>query len=312
MVKVSDKSIGDEDKFETNYEQSNFDKIISTLLCRSDKAKEKLEAKPVSFFRLFRYASFSDKLLVGLAIFLAILSGIGQPMVVVIAGLFTNVLLLTDQFIGNDEFWYDAFVYVYVYAAVGIAMAIITIVQYICFKNVSLNVARNIRSIYMKSLLHQNAEWYDRRKAGMITSQLNENIDKIKDGIGDKVGLILRGLVMFITSLVVGFIYEWRITLITIAMGPLSAALMSLMARIVDRITFKQMDANGRSTSIVEECIMNVRTVAACNGQQMMLDKYSASLDVARRFTLRICSYLGFFDGIFFLIMYLFLALGFL
>lgn len=34
MVKVSDKSIGDEDKFETNYEQSNFDKIISTLLCR--------------------------------------------------------------------------------------------------------------------------------------------------------------------------------------------------------------------------------------------------------------------------------------
>lgn len=36
---------------------------------------------------------------------------------------------MSFQFIGNDEFWYDAFVYVYDYAAVGIAMAIITIVQ---------------------------------------------------------------------------------------------------------------------------------------------------------------------------------------
>uniref|UniRef100_A0A914S606 ABC transmembrane type-1 domain-containing protein n=1 Tax=Parascaris equorum TaxID=6256 RepID=A0A914S606_PAREQ len=57
------------------------------------------------------------------------------------------------------------------------------------------------------------------------------NIDKIKDGVGDKVGLILRGVTMFATCLVIAFAFEWRITLVMIGLAPLSAVLMSLSSR---------------------------------------------------------------------------------
>lgn len=37
---------------------------------------------------------------------------------------------------------------------------------------------------------------------------------------------------MFVTCIVIGFIFEWRITLVMIGMGPASAVLMSSMARV--------------------------------------------------------------------------------
>lgn len=68
---------------------------------------------------------------------------------------------------------------------------------------------------------------------------LLRNIDKIKDGIGDKVGMIVRGITMYVTCLVVGFIYEWRITLVMLGTGPVSAALLSFMAQVKAKNFYK-------------------------------------------------------------------------
>ncbi|VDK43440.1 unnamed protein product [Anisakis simplex] len=87
----------DERDVSQEYEQSAFDKLISTLLCRGDFAEQKLEAPPISFLKLFRFASFSDKILITVSIILAVLCGIGQPLVVLIGGRLTNTLLKTKQ-----------------------------------------------------------------------------------------------------------------------------------------------------------------------------------------------------------------------
>ncbi|VDO32148.1 unnamed protein product [Brugia timori] len=188
------------DAFSEQYEQSAIDKFISTILCRGDFARQKLDAKPVSFFQLFRFATTYDRFMMILGAFLAVICGIGQPTICLIGGKITNILLVTKN--------------------------------YICLKNVSLNITCTMRKEYMKSLLRQDATWFDQQKSGTLTVQLNANIEKIKDGIGDKVGMILRGVAMFLTSLVIGFIYEWRITLVMLGTGPASAALLSLMARV--------------------------------------------------------------------------------
>ncbi|VDK51443.1 unnamed protein product [Gongylonema pulchrum] len=101
-----------------------------------------------------------------------------------------------------------------------------------CLRNAALNISCTIRGEYIKSLLRQDAAWFDQQKAGTLTAQLNENINKIRDGIGDKVGLIVRNITMFLTGIIVGLIYNWRVTLIMFGMGPVSAALLSFMARV--------------------------------------------------------------------------------
>ncbi|KAK6104349.1 ABC transporter transmembrane region family protein [Brugia pahangi] len=299
------------DAFGEQYEQSAIDKFISTILCRGDFARQKLDAKPVSFFQLFRFATTYDRFMMILGAFLAVICGIGQPTICLIGGKITNILLVTKNFEKSDTFWYQAYVYIYLYASIGVSMVIVTITQYICLKNVSLNITCTMRKEYMKSLLRQDATWFDQQKSGTLTVQLNANIEKIKDGIGDKVGMILRGVAMFLTSLVIGFIYEWRITLVMLGTGPASAALLSLMARQVERSSGQQISADGRAAAILEESIINVKTVAACNAQETMIGRYAKALKACRRFALRAYAFAGFFDGLFFFILYFFFAAGF-
>ncbi|VDO32707.1 unnamed protein product [Onchocerca flexuosa] len=286
--------------------KKKFSNILTSnqIIFRGDFAKQKLDAKPVSFFQLFRFATTCDCFMLSVSALLAIFTGIGQPLICLIGGKLTNVFLLTKTFERNDAFWYQAYIYVYLYASVGITMVITTTIQYICAKNASLNITCTMRREYMKSLLRQEAAWFDQQKTGTLTAQLNANIEKIKDGIGDKVGMILRGVTMFLTCVIIGFIYDWRLTLVMFGTGPISAALLSTMARQTEHSSSMQSSIDGRAAAVLEESIMNVKTVAACNAQETMIRRYAATLKACRKFALHAYAFAGFFDGLFFLVFY--------
>lgn len=50
---------------------------------------------------------------------------------------------------------------------------------------------------------------------------INSDVTKVQNGIGDKVGMLIHSLAMFIASFVIGFVYSWRLTLVLLALTPL-------------------------------------------------------------------------------------------
>ena len=70
------------------------------------------------------------------------------------------------------------------------------------------------------------------------------------------------------------------------------------------------MKAIGKADAVVEESVMNVKTVAACNGQEAMIRKYNSALMSGRKWALEIYAFSGLFDGLFYLAMYIFFAAG--
>ncbi|KHJ88573.1 hypothetical protein OESDEN_11632 [Oesophagostomum dentatum] len=58
------------------------------------------------------------------------------------------------------------------------------------------------------------------------------NIAQIEDGIGDKIGMLARGFSVFLSSAVFAFGYSWRITLICVGVGPVSAITMAIMSKV--------------------------------------------------------------------------------
>lgn len=72
-----------------------------------------------------------------------------------------------------------------------------------------------------------------------------------------------------------------------------------------------QSNTDGRAAAVLEESIMNVKTVAACNAQETMIKRYAATLKACRKFALHAYAFAGFFDGLFFLVLYVFFAAGF-
>ncbi len=62
------------------------------------------------------------------------------------------------------------------------------------------------------------------------------DVDKIHDGIGDKVGLLIQWIATFVGGFVVAFITDWRLTLLLVAFTPLLAIAGFAMAKVVSSV----------------------------------------------------------------------------
>lgn len=57
-------------------------------------------------------------------------------------------------------------------------------------------------------------------------------MERIREGIGDKLGVLLRGFAMLIAAIVVAYIYEWRLASMMLGVAPTCCICMSLLARV--------------------------------------------------------------------------------
>lgn len=67
------------------------------------------------------------------------------------------------------------------------------------------------------------------------------NIERICEGIGDKLGLLVRNGVQYITGLLVAFITSWQMTLPLCVISPIIALAMSVSARVSKSTTLSKL-----------------------------------------------------------------------
>jgi ABC-type multidrug transport system fused ATPase/permease subunit len=65
-----------------------------------------------------------------------------------------------------------------------------------------------------------------------------------------------------------------------------------------------------KSANVLQESIMNIKTVQSCNAQPQMANKFSSLLDNGRIYGVFTYFWNGFFTGTFFLCLYIFYGLG--
>jgi len=60
----------------------------------------------------------------------------------------------------------------------------------------------------------------------------NSDVQKIHDGIGDKVALLLQWLATFVGGFVIGFVRDWRLTLLLMVFAPFLALGGFVMSKV--------------------------------------------------------------------------------
>uniref|UniRef100_A0A914YRT6 Uncharacterized protein n=1 Tax=Panagrolaimus superbus TaxID=310955 RepID=A0A914YRT6_9BILA len=169
-----------------------------------------------------------------------------------------------------------------------------------------------LRYEYVRSLMRQNAGWFDKNHSGMLTSVLNENVEKIQEGIGDKLGVLVRGFTMFFAAIIISFIYEWRLSLVMLGLAPLSFLIMAFQGMKMEKSTIKEFCNIAKAGSVAEESVMGVRTVQAFNGQIEMVNRYKNELTRGKKYSLIASFWSGMMEGFFFFLLYVFLGGGIL
>ncbi|EGT46719.1 hypothetical protein CAEBREN_29443 [Caenorhabditis brenneri] len=310
-VNLSTEDVGSVDSDEEPkivYEPSRVEKLINYMLCRGDLASRELSVKPVTLLGLFRYAERIDHALLCFGILLSFISGIAQPGLGIIAGGITNSLLVYNT--TSDEFYDSAMINVWLFGGIGVIVLVVNFVQYMCFQYCCIRITSKMKQHYIQSILRQNAGWFDKNHSGTLTTKLHDNMERINEGIGDKLGVLIRGMVMFVTGIIVSMFYEWRLALMMMGIGPLCCVCMSLMSRSMSSFTSKELAGVGKAGSIAEESLMGVRTVQAFNGQEEMVEKYTAELGKGKSYAVQKGLWGGVFGGIFLLFLFTYFGGG--
>jgi ABC-type bacteriocin/lantibiotic exporter with double-glycine peptidase domain len=80
--------------------------------------------------------------------------------------------------------------------------------------------ARRLRLAYFQSVLSQEIGWFDSQASGALATHLAEDTFKIQDALSDKLGAAIQFFSMFVAGFVIGFIYEWKLTLVLLSVTP--------------------------------------------------------------------------------------------
>ncbi|VDO63263.1 unnamed protein product [Heligmosomoides polygyrus] len=257
----------------------------------------------------FRFGTSWDYFCLSIGLVCSIISGISQPILALVSGRITNVLLIYPPH--SSEFRVKAYENVYIFLGIGVFIFITNFIQYMCFHSCCTRIIAKMRHEYVRAILRQNAGWFDKNHSGALTTKLNDNMERIREGIGDKLGLLLRGCAMFIAAVIISFIYEWRLALMMLGVAPSTCIIMSLMARMTST-TMSELAGVGKAGSIAEESLMGVRTVQAFNGQQEMVDRYSVELARGKAYAVWKGFWSGLLGGFFFFVLFSFMGCGIL
>jgi ATP-binding cassette, subfamily B (MDR/TAP), member 1 len=100
------------------------------------------------------------------------------------------------------------------------------------------------------------------------------DLERVREGLGDKLSLFIQMLASFVSGFIVGFIYNWQMSLIMLIFTPLLMIASFLMAKTASERTHVEQMKYAVAGAIAEETFSSIRTVLSLNGQHQELRRF--------------------------------------
>ncbi|PNJ58462.1 LOW QUALITY PROTEIN: ABCB4 isoform 5 [Pongo abelii] len=288
-----------------------------------ENRKKTKKVKMIGVLTLFRYSDWQDRLFMLLGTFMAIAHGSGLPLMMIVFG------EMTDKFVdtaGNFSFPVNFSLsllnpgkileeemtrYAYYYSGLGAGVLVAAYIQVSFWTLAAGRQIRKIRQKFFHAILRQEIGWFDINDTTELNTRLTDDISKISEGIGDKVGMFFQAVATFFAGFIVGFIRGWKLTLVIMAISPILGLSAAVWAKILSAFSDKELAAYAKAGAVAEEALGAIRTVIAFGGQNKELERYQKHLENAKEIGIKKAISANISMGIAFLLIYASYALAF-
>ncbi|XP_036846632.1 phosphatidylcholine translocator ABCB4 isoform X2 [Manis javanica] len=294
------------------------------LGCSSIQDRKKTKkVNLIGLLTLFRYSDWQDKLFMSLGTLMAIAHGAGLPLMMIVFGQMTDRFIITA---GNFSFPANFSLsmlnpgrileeemtrYAYYYSGLGAGVLIAAYIQVSFWTLAAGRQIRKIRQEFFHAILRQEIGWFDINDTTELNTRLTDDISKISEGIGDKVGMFFQAVATFFAGFIVGFIRGWKLTLVIMAISPILGLSAAVWAKILSAFSDKELAAYAKAGAVAEEALGAIRTVIAFGGQNKELERYQKHLEKAKKIGIKKAISANISMGIAFLLIYASYALAF-
>uniref|UniRef100_A0A8C3XJT9 ATP binding cassette subfamily B member 4 n=1 Tax=Chelydra serpentina TaxID=8475 RepID=A0A8C3XJT9_CHESE len=267
-------------------------------------------------YNTFRYSDWLDKLLMVLGSAMAILHGAALPIMMIIFGDMTDSFVNPGNIshLGNisyEKLEEQMTSYAYYYSGIGAGVLFVAYMQVAFWTLAAGRQIKKIRQQFFHSIMRQEIGWFDMNDVGELNTRLIDDVSKINEGIGDKIGMLFQAIATFLTGFIVGFTRGWKLTLVILAVSPVLGLSAALWAKILSAFTDKELTAYAKAGAVAEEVLAAIRTVIAFGGQKKEIKRYHTNLEDAKNIGIKKAITANISMGIAFLLIYASYALAF-
>uniref|UniRef100_A0A3Q2ZN91 ATP-binding cassette sub-family B member 5 n=1 Tax=Kryptolebias marmoratus TaxID=37003 RepID=A0A3Q2ZN91_KRYMA len=170
---------------------------------------------------------------------------------------------------------------------------------------------KRIRTLFFHRIMQQDIGWFDVNETGELNTRLTDDVYKIQEGIGDKVGMLIQSFSSFISAFIIGFTQGWKLTLVILAVSPALGISAAIFSKVLASFTTKEQSAYAKAGAVAEEVLSAIRTVFAFSGQQKEIERYHKNLEDAKTMGIKKAISANIAMGFTFLMIYLSYALAF-
>lgn len=202
---------------------------------------------------------------------------------VLIASLGSLSGLLVPLFTGQlvDKFTLTSInpTFIIIIVAVFLVNAILSGVGYYLLNKIGEKVIYAIRSVLWRHIIQLKMPFFDKNESGQLMSRLTDDTKVINDFISQKLPGFFPSVITVIGSLIMLFILDWQMTLLTFITIPMFALIITPLGKVMQKISTNTQNEIANFSGLLGRVLTEMRLVKVSNTEHIELEKARHNLD---------------------------------
>lgn len=186
----------------------------------------------------------------------------------------------------------------------AIAQFVLIYTHLSCWTLTGARLAQRLRERYLQNLLRQEPSYFDNLPAGEVASRLNGDIQAIRSGTSEKVGICISSLSFFVTAYIVAFIKDYRLAAMLVSLVPAYFLMSFVGSHYIEKYAGRMSDHAASAASIASEALSNIVVVQAFGANARLESKFAESLKASETQGLKKATAVGIQSGCLYFISY--------
>ncbi|KAL4760154.1 ABC transporter ATP-binding protein [Aspergillus foveolatus] len=165
-------------------------------------------------------------------------------------------------------------------------------------------LAQRLRESYLQNLLRQEPSFFDNLPPGEVASRLNGDIQTIRSGTSEKVGICLASFSFFVTAYIVAFIKDTKLAGMLVSLIPAYFLMSFVGSHYIEKYSGLMSEYAATAASIASEALSNFTVVQAFGANDRLEEKFSKALKSSETEGLKKATAVGIQSGVLYFVAY--------
>ncbi|ELJ9260263.1 ABC transporter ATP-binding protein [Staphylococcus pseudintermedius] len=201
---------------------------------------------------------------------------------VTIASIGSLTGLLVPLFTGQvvDKFTFESISPVFIIALVAVFLvnAVLSGFGYYLLNKIGEKIIYAIRSVLWEHIIHLKMPFFDKNESGQLMSRLTDDTKVINDFISQKLPGFFPAVITLIGSLIMLFVLDWQMTLLTFITIPIFILVIVPLGKIMQKISTNTQNEIANFSGLLGRVLTEMRLVKVANTEKLELDKAHSNL----------------------------------